>query len=63
MKEHAQLYSSVFLILIGAGLLISGFCVTPVGEIHNSILIAFGEILTFSGAIFGVDYKYKKDKK
>ena len=29
------------------------------GEIHNSVLVGFGEVSTFSGALFGVDYSYK----
>ncbi|MDR3141066.1 MAG: hypothetical protein LBU37_05005 [Tannerellaceae bacterium] len=32
-------------------------------EIHNSVPVAFGEVFTFAGALFGVDYSYKyKDK-
>lgn len=54
-----QLVVSAILILVGCGLLIAGFCVPPVGIIDNSVLIAFGEILTFVGAIFGIDYSYK----
>lgn len=45
--------------MVGCGLLISGFIMPPPGEIHNSVLIAFGEILTFAGALFGIDYHYK----
>ena len=26
---------------------------------YNSVLVAFGEISTFAGALFGVDYSYK----
>lgn len=59
MKLKFQLVVSVFLVLIGSGLLIAGFCVPPVGVIDNSVLVAFGEILTFVGAIFGIDYTYK----
>ncbi|NDW10954.1 hypothetical protein [Dysgonomonas sp. 520] len=58
-KLKFQLIISVALVLVGCGLLIAGFRVPPVGEIHNSVLIAFGEILTFVGAIFGIDYSYK----
>lgn len=54
-----QLLVSALLILVGCGLLIAGFSVKPVGIIDNSVLIAFGEILTFVGAIFGIDYSYK----
>jgi len=54
-----QLVISVVLVIVGCGLLIAGFAVVPVGIIDNSVLIAFGEILTFVGAIFGIDYSYK----
>ncbi len=54
-----QLGCAVALIAIGAGLLIAGFIVPPPGEIHSSVLVALGEIMTFAGAIFGIDYKYK----
>ncbi|MFV0420027.1 MAG: hypothetical protein ACK5KT_15010 [Dysgonomonas sp.] len=70
MKLKFQLLTSAVLIIVGCGLLIAGFCVPPVGIIDSSVLIAFGEILTFVGAIFGIDYTYrikvsnnKEDKK
>ena len=59
MKENFQLIISFILILLGMGLLISGVCIPPIGTIDNSILIAFGEILTFVGSLFGIDYKYR----
>lgn len=62
IKKHQptlQLLSAIALIIIGVGLLIAGFITPPPGEIHNSVLVAFGEILTFAGALFGIDYKYK----
>ena len=40
-------------------MLIAGFIAPPIGTIHHSLLIAFGEILTFSGSLIGVDYKYR----
>ena len=59
-KKHTlQLVCAVALVIVGSGLLISGFIVPPAGEIHPSVLIAFGEILTFVGALFGIDYHYK----
>ncbi len=58
-KPTLQLLSAMLLILVGCGLLISGFILPPPGEIHNSVLVAFGEILTFAGALFGIDYHYK----
>lgn len=57
-KPTIQLMTAVFLILLGCALLVTGFIVPPPGEIHNSVLIAFGEILTFAGALFGIDYHY-----
>ena len=58
-KSAIQLCSAIFLITVGCGLLIAGFILPPSGEIHNSVLVAFGEILTFAGALFGIDYHYK----
>ena len=58
-KATLQLISAIVLIIVGCGLLIAGFLMPPPGEIHNSVLIAFGEILTFAGALFGIDYHYK----
>ena len=59
LKPTLTLLSAVFLIVVGCGLLIAGFVVPPPGEIHNSVLVAFGEILTFAGAVFGMRYHYK----
>ena len=58
-----QLVAALVLILLGAGLLIAGFIVPPTGVIDNSVLIAFGEILTFVGSLFGIDYHYKYRSK
>ena len=65
-KEETQLIVACLLVVLGAGLLIAGFIVPPVGIIDSSILIAFGEIATFAGSLFGIDYHYRfkitKDK-
>ena len=37
-----------------------GVFIDPQGEIHSSLLVAFGETATFAGALFGIDYVYKK---
>lgn len=58
-QHRVQLFSAVLLILVGCGLLTAGFFMPPEGVIHSSVLIAFGEILTFVGALFGIDYHYK----
>lgn len=58
-KGTIQLAASIFLIVVGCALLVAGFIVAPQGEIHHSVLIAFGEIMTFAGALMGIDYHYK----
>ena len=54
-----QLIVAVTLCAFGVLLLIAGFLCPPLAEIHHSVLIAFGEILTFSGSLIGIDYKYR----
>lgn len=64
-KCTCQLIIAVLLTVAGLVLLFLGFFLAPRGEIHNSVLIAFGEISTFAGALFGVDYSYRvaRDRK
>lgn len=50
---------AVLLCVAGLVLLFSAFWVDPRGKIDSSVLVAFGETCTFSGALFGVDYSYK----
>lgn len=33
--------------------------ITPLSFKENSVLVGFGEVSTFAGALFGVDYTYK----
>lgn len=63
-KAWLQLSAAVVLIVVGCSLLVAGFVIQPQGEIHHSVLVAFGEILTFTGSLFGLDYhyKYRKDQ-
>lgn len=54
-----QLVSAVVILLAGIALLFIGVFAPPRGTIDNSILVAFGEGLTFVGSIFGIDYNYR----
>ena len=45
--------------LIGIGLLWTSLFIPPVGIIDASVLAAVGEVLTFSGALVGIDYSYR----
>lgn len=58
-RVTVQLVIAILLTLSGIVLLFSGFWVDPDGLIDSSVLVAFGEISTFAGALFGVDYTYK----
>ena len=40
-----------------------GAFIAPQGEIHESLLVGFGEVATFAGALFGIDYTYKWKSK
>jgi predicted tellurium resistance membrane protein TerC len=58
-KLKIQLICTIILIIVGVGLLIAGFSLPPHGVIDASVLTAFGEILTFVGALFGIEVHYK----
>ena len=61
--KSLQLIAAIALCTFGCIMLMAGFLCPPVGEIHHSVLIAFGEILTFSGSLIGIDYHYKYRRK
>ena len=62
MRLDIQLLTAAVLSIGGLVLLFCGAFVSPQGEIHQSLLVGFGEIATFAGALFGIDYVYKQKK-
>ncbi|MDE6339416.1 MAG: hypothetical protein K2K97_06485 [Muribaculaceae bacterium] len=58
-RTNVQLLVAVLLVIVGCVLLGCAFMFPPRGEVHSSVLVAFGEILTFAGALFGIDYHYR----
>lgn len=58
-KLSLQFILGVLVVVSGLVLLFLGFYAVPLGEIAPSVLTAFGEAATFSGALIGVDYNYK----
>ena len=54
--QQLRLWLSILLINGGLALLFMGFWIEPIGDIDQSVLIAFGEILTFVGALCGIEY-------
>ena len=47
------------LCIFGCAMLVAGLALPPVGVIDSSILIAYGETLTFAGSLIGIDYHYR----
>lgn len=62
MQFNIQLITAAILSIGGLVLLFCGVFIEPDGQIHESLLIGFGEVVTFSGALMGVDYVYKRKK-
>ena len=59
-----QIFLAILLVFFGVFLITAAFFVPPMGVIDPTVLTAFGEILTFAGAVIGIDYKHriKNDK-
>ena len=60
MKFNVQIITAAILAVGGLVLLFCGTYIDPKGEISNSLLIGFGEVATFAGALFGIDAAYAK---
>lgn len=58
-----QLTLAVLICLAGLTLLFLGLYAPPEGEISSSVLVAYGESLTFAGSLIGVDYHYRYRNK
>ena len=54
-----QFWLGCVITIAGIVLLFIGAYLDPKGQIHSSLLIGFGEVATFAGALLGVDYHYK----
>lgn len=60
MRLNIQLITAAILSLGGLVMLFCGVFIDPEGQIHESLLVGFGEVATFAGALMGVDYIYRK---
>ncbi len=58
MKETLMYGLTIITMLAGLVLLYMGMLLPPKGEIHSSVLTAFGIILVFCAAVFGIDLRY-----
>ena len=54
-RVKTELAAAIVLVLVGCFLLIAGIFIPPIGTIHPSVLVAFGEIAVFAGSLFGID--------
>ena len=61
MKQwiNIQLITAFVLALGGLVMLFCGIYISPLGEIHESLLVGFGEVATFAGSLMGIDFHYK----
>lgn len=55
--------SGVGVLVMGCGLLVASLVIPPPGIIDNSVLVAFGETLTFAGAVFGIGINRKINRR
>ena len=53
-----QILLATAMCIFGCALLVAGLALPPAGIIDSSLLVAYGETLTFAGALIGVDYHY-----
>ena len=58
-KRDIQFVAALAIAVFGLVLITVALLLPPTGEIHPSVLAAFGEILTFAGASIGMDYHYR----
>lgn len=58
-REWAKLWLGIILAVFGMGVVIFSLVVPPVGAIHATVVTIFGTILTFVGALFGIDSNAK----
>lgn len=58
-KLTIQLWLGIFLAISGMVLLAVGLWLPPLGEIHSSVLVGYGEVSTFASGLIGVDYHYR----
>ncbi len=59
MRKSLQLLIACLTLVVGLAILLAAFIVPPVGIIDSSVLVAYGETLTFVGSLMGIDYHYR----
>jgi hypothetical protein len=62
-KSLLQLILATAMCIFGCALLVAGLALPPAGVIDSSLLVAYGETLTFAGSLIGIDYHYRYRQK
>lgn len=55
-RNNIQIVSAVGMLVFGCALNVAGFCVEPLGEISDSVLLIFAQCLIYAGSALGIDY-------
>ena len=53
--DRKRFWLGALLLVAGVAMLFTAMIIEPTGEIHGTVLGAFGEIATIAGAILGLD--------
>lgn len=61
--NFAQVILAGISVVGGLVLIACALYLPPQGQIDPTVLVAYGEALTFAGAVIGVDYHYKKNSQ
>ena len=57
-RDKVQFGIAIGLMVFGCVVLLIGLLSPPEGQIHQSVLIAFGEIATLAAGVLGIDAIY-----
>lgn len=57
-RDKVQFGIAIGLMVFGCVVLMVGLLTPPEGQIHQSVLIAFGEIATLAAGVLGIDAIY-----
>lgn len=57
-RDKVQFGIAIGLMIFGSVVLLIGLLTPPEGQIHNSVLVAFGEIATLAAGVLGIDAIY-----
>lgn len=57
-RDKVQFGIAIGLMVFGGVLLMIGLLAEPQGQIHQSVLVAFGEVATLAAGVLGIDAIY-----